>query len=164
MWLCLFLGRRLQMHSGENSNTFNQCEFASSIWGDIWNAWWRKVGQLQPCEYSATCASECGQCEFPSSQASDLRRHLETHSGDKQNKCNPCDYASSQTDNLWIHLQTHSGEKPNANDMAKSQMERMCIFSGRQFEDTFESAQCRKPKRCSQLKSSENQPTPTKTW
>ena len=48
-----------------------------------------------------------------SSQASSLRRHLKTHSGEKSNKCNQCDYASSRAGDLRAHLKTHSGEKPN---------------------------------------------------
>jgi uncharacterized Zn-finger protein len=38
---------------------------------------------------------------------------LKTHSGEKSNKCNQCDYASSQAGVLRRHLKTHSGEKPN---------------------------------------------------
>ena len=48
-----------------------------------------------------------------SSQASSLRRHLKTHSGEKSNECNQCDYASSQAGHLRRHLKTHSGEKSN---------------------------------------------------
>ena len=36
----------------------------------------------------------CNQCDYASSQKAHLRRHLETHSGEKSNKCNQCDFAS----------------------------------------------------------------------
>ena len=54
---------------------------------------------------------KCNQCDFASSQAGDLRRHLKTHSGEESNKCNQCDYASSQAGDLRTHLKTHTGEK-----------------------------------------------------
>ena len=57
--------------------------------------------------------NKCNQCDFASSYASALRRHLKTHSGEKLNKCNQCDYASSLAHNLRVHLKTHSGEKAN---------------------------------------------------
>ena len=34
-----------------------------------------------------------------------------THSREKSNKCSQCDYASSRADTLRRHLKTHSGEK-----------------------------------------------------
>ena len=58
-------------------------------------------------------SKKCNQCDYASSRAGDLRRHLKTHSGEKSNKCNQCDYASSQAGNLRTHLKTQSGEKSN---------------------------------------------------
>ena len=57
--------------------------------------------------------NKCNQCNYASSRAGDLRKHLKTHSGEKLNKCNQCDYASSQAGNLIRHIKTHSGEKSN---------------------------------------------------
>ena len=57
--------------------------------------------------------NKCYQCDYASSYAGNLRRHLKTHSGEKSNKCNQCDFASSQTGNLRRHLKTHRGEKSN---------------------------------------------------
>ena len=58
--------------------------------------------------------NKCNQCEYASSKASNLRRHLEMHSGEKQNKCNQCDFASSQAGNLRTHLK-HTVEKSQTN-------------------------------------------------
>ena len=41
-------------------------------------------------------SNKCNQCNFASSKAGNLRRHLKIHSGEKSNKCNQYDYASSQ--------------------------------------------------------------------
>ena len=54
---------------------------------------------------------KCNQCQYTSSRAGHLKRHLKTHSGEKSNKCNQCNYASSQAGHLKTHLKTHSGEK-----------------------------------------------------
>ena len=56
---------------------------------------------------------KCNQCDYASSHAGNLRRHLIIHSGEKSNKCNQCDFASSYTSCLRTHLKTHSGEKSN---------------------------------------------------
>ena len=39
-----------------------------------------------------------------------MRTHLKMYSGGKSYKCNQCDYASSQPSNLKIHFKTRSGE------------------------------------------------------
>ena len=51
-------------------------------------------------------SNKCNQCDFVSSRAGDLRRHLKTHSGEKPNKCNQCDYACSDPSGLRSHLKT----------------------------------------------------------
>ena len=61
--------------------------------------------------HSGEKKNECNQCDYASSYASTLRTHLKTHSGEKSNKCNQCDFASSRAGNLRTHLKTHSGEK-----------------------------------------------------
>ena len=50
-------------------------------------------------------ANKCNQCDYASSQASNLRTHLKTHSGEKLNNCDQCDFA------CWLrtHLKSHSG-------------------------------------------------------
>ena len=56
---------------------------------------------------------KCSQCDYASSHAGTLKRHLKTHTGEKPYKCNQCDYAAAHTFNLRAHLKTHSGEKSN---------------------------------------------------
>ena len=48
--------------------------------------------------------NKCNQCYFASIRAGDLRRHLKMHSGEKSNKCNQCDFASFMADSLRTHL------------------------------------------------------------
>ena len=55
-------------------------------------------------------SNKCNLCDYASSRAGHLRRHLKTHGGEKTNKCNMCDYASSQAGHLRRHLKMHSGE------------------------------------------------------
>ena len=35
---------------------------------------------------------KCNQCDYSTSQKSNLKTHLMKHSGEKPNKCNQCDY------------------------------------------------------------------------
>ena len=58
-------------------------------------------------------SNKCYNCDYASSDKTNLRRHSKTHKGEKLNKCNQCDYACSRTGKLRIHLKTHSGEKSN---------------------------------------------------
>ena len=58
-----------------------------------------------------------------------LRTHFKIHSGEKPNKCNQCDYASSDASNLRRHTKTHTGEKLfNCNKCSKV-FARKCILS-----------------------------------
>ena len=63
--------------------------------------------------HSGEKSNKCNQCDFVSDHASALRTHLKTHSGEKQNKCSQCEYASSDPSTLKTHLKMHSGEKSN---------------------------------------------------
>ena len=54
-------------------------------------------------------SNKCNQCDFASFQAGDLI----THSGEKSHKCNQCDYAFCRASDLKKHMNMHSGEKSN---------------------------------------------------
>ena len=86
--------------------------------------------------HSGEKPNKCNQCEYESSYASALRTHLNRHSGERPYKCNQCDYASSYVFSLRTHLKTHSEEKSNKCD----------FITGIPFEDTFENTQWRKVK------------------
>ena len=61
-------------------------EYQSSI-QNIWKHIWKMdIGEK---------LNKCNQCDFASSQTSNLRRHLKTHSGEKLNKCNQCEFVCS---------------------------------------------------------------------
>ena len=51
-------------------------------------------------------SNKCSLCDFASSQAGNLKRHLKTHGGEKSNKCNQCDYSSIRVSDLRTHLKT----------------------------------------------------------
>ena len=124
--------RHLKIHTGEKSNKCNQCNYASSrIWqfeDSFENTQWRKVKQMQSVWlyilrgrqlektfeiHSGEKSNKCYQCNYASSCAGNLRRHLKTHSGEKSNKCNQCDFTSSEAGKLRKHLKTHIEEKSN---------------------------------------------------
>ncbi|KAM9201566.1 zinc finger protein 513 isoform 2-T2 [Dugong dugon] len=54
----------------------------------------------------------CRLCAFVSHYSSHLKRHMQTHSGEKPFRCGHCPYASAQLVNLTRHTRTHTGEKP----------------------------------------------------
>ena len=53
--------------------------------------------------------NKCNQCDYASSRARDLKRHLKTHGGEKSNKCKQCNFVSSYASSLKKHLKIHSG-------------------------------------------------------
>ena len=86
------------------------------------------------------------QCDFVFSEASNFRKHLKMHDGEKSNKedfqilpillgklnkCNQCDFVFSEASILRKHLKTHSGEKSNKCDfetLGKSNKCNQCDF------------------------------------
>ena len=92
------------------------------------NAQWRKVLQMQPVwpcllwsknieitskTHTREKSNKCNQCDYVSSQTSNLKTHLKTHIGEKSKKCSQYDYASSHAGHLRTHLKIHSREKSN---------------------------------------------------
>ena len=90
-----------------------------AIWGDIWKRTVEKSQTNATNEETSentqwkTSKNKCSQCDYASSLAGDLRRHIKMHSGEKSNNCNHSDYASSRAGDVRRHLKTHTGEKSN---------------------------------------------------
>ena len=80
-----------------NATNVNMLALIQVHWGDTWK---RTV-------------EKCNQCEFASSPAGDLRRHLQRYSGEKSNKHNQYGFTSSYSSVLRTYLKIHIGEKPN---------------------------------------------------
>ena len=90
-----------------------QCDFESS-YGNALSGHLRKVKEK---------SNKCNQCDYATSEASNLRIHFKTHTREKFKKF---DFASTHADNLTKHLKTCSGEKLNKCnqcDFASSQAE-----------------------------------------
>ena len=74
----------VNIHRWEKSNKCDQCLLPGKRFEETFkDAQWRKVKQIKQCDYAYF-------------RASDLKKHLKMHSGEKSNKCNQCKYTSSQ--------------------------------------------------------------------
>ena len=56
---------------------------------------------------------KCDQCDYATTFATTLKRHIRTHGGQKLNKCDLCGHLFHQTGNLKRHMLIHNGEKPH---------------------------------------------------
>ena len=54
---------------------------------------------------------------YPSKYANRLKKHSQTHSGEKANKCNKCDYECIDVSNLRIHLYRVEENRKNATNV-----------------------------------------------
>ena len=54
----------------------------------------------------------CNVCGRFFSQPGNLRRHVQTHTGQRPSQCTVCGKKFTQPANLKAHLRTHSGERP----------------------------------------------------
>nr|XP_027204656.1 zinc finger protein 808-like [Dermatophagoides pteronyssinus] len=55
---------------------------------------------------------KCDQCQYSTTDKSNLKKHVRIHSGDKRYKCKQCEYATSDKSALQRHILIHTGEKP----------------------------------------------------
>ena len=58
-------------------------------------------------------SKKCDQCDYWTTFATTLKRHIRTHGGQKLNKCELCGHLFHQTGNLKRHMLIHNGEKPH---------------------------------------------------
>ena len=72
--------------SQTNVNTVITQPLGQAVWRLIWRR--KKFIREKP--------NICNQCDYASTDAETLRRHLKTHSGERSNNCSQCDFASSR--------------------------------------------------------------------
>ena len=65
---------------GDESNKCNQCDYISSLKGNL---------KRHLKAHSGEKSNKCNQCDFASFQAGHLRTHLKAHSGEKSKKMQP---------------------------------------------------------------------------
>ncbi|CAH0697662.1 unnamed protein product [Spodoptera exigua] len=58
-------------------------------------------------------ALRCSECGRAFSHINSLRRHLRSHTGERNFLCNVCGKALSSRDHLKFHIRIHTGYKPN---------------------------------------------------
>lgn len=61
----------------------------------------------------------CEVCGLNLSEASSLKRHIRTHTGETPYHCSTCGKSFSQNYSLKIHMRTHTGERPFQCDICK---------------------------------------------
>ena len=123
-----------------------------AIWGDIVNTHWRKVKQKQTMQLWIVLSkslqvlvfphskaewmmtNRCSWCEYAFSQASNLRRHLKTHNGEKSNNCRQCNFVSSCL-NALIHAFENTQWMMTIR--CRLQLMYICLLWGKRFEESF---------------------------
>ena len=128
VWLCILSGRQFE-------DTYEDSQ-------------WRKVKQMQPvriCMLWSKCFEETfethsGEKSHPITSSLDsLRMHFKRQK--KSNKCSQCDFISSQ--------EFEDTQNTQWRKVKQMQHVWLSIYSGRQFENAFESSQCKCKCKCS---------------
>ena len=101
----------------------------------VWLVWLCILSSGKSKETSSGNPNRCCQCDYSSSQASHLKRHLKTHSGAKSNKCKQCDFVFALASNLRTHLQTQWKKAKQMWPVS------LCFCSGRLFDETSANTQ-----------------------
>ena len=104
MWLCILLWRRFE-------DTFKKLHWSQvnqvpTVWLCI-----PSDRRFKERSHSENKSNKCKQCDYASSQASNMRSRLNTHNRQKFNMCNQCDYAIcipwDQVGDLRNHFKIH---------------------------------------------------------
>uniref|UniRef100_A0A146L773 Myoneurin n=2 Tax=Lygus hesperus TaxID=30085 RepID=A0A146L773_LYGHE len=81
----------------------------------------------------------CKNCDYRGVKASDVKRHMRTHTGERPFACNSCDYRAAANYSLRRHIMTtHRGEKSYPCNMCEFKAGRSDILKIHMFTHTGE--------------------------
>ncbi|XP_064093041.1 longitudinals lacking protein, isoforms H/M/V-like isoform X2 [Macrobrachium nipponense] len=63
-------------------------------------------------EHKAMKLHQCPTCPYRTVIATNLKKHIKTHTGERPFGCPYCPFRAIQEENLRVHIRTHTGEKP----------------------------------------------------
>ena len=114
---------------GQNTTQWNKLVKIMTLIWRVRKSWWKR--QTMPLSQT----NAINVTLHPSMHG--VWRFIWKYTAEKS-QCNQCGYASSQAGSLRRHLKIHSGETKQMQSVW------ICLFSGRQFEATFENTWWRK--------------------